>query len=120
MEIEGGGMAEEAADWFSRSFQLEIFGKKIDAAAAKQLLGLAYVSSSFTSSAEMPTLRSAGRAPGAAQTHSLSNSSTTQSSRAHPSTGAISASQRLATAPTPIAPPWIATGAQLVFLSCRE
>lgn len=44
MEIEGGGMAEEAADWFSRSFQLEIFGKKIDAAAAKQLLGLAYVS----------------------------------------------------------------------------
>ena len=37
MEIEDGGMAEEAADWFSRSFQLQIFGKKIDAAAAKPL-----------------------------------------------------------------------------------
>ena len=44
MEIEDGGMAEEAADWFSRSFQLQIFGKKIDATGAKRLLGLAYVS----------------------------------------------------------------------------
>ena len=40
MEIEDGGMAEEAADWFSRSFQLQIFGKKIDATGAKRLLGL--------------------------------------------------------------------------------